>query len=210
MGESPVAFCMQRLPELFRELKANAELRAGSGDKRVQARLADVIAASVTLRLVFSGDEPGEVFVAMDHGELRATHDKPDHPPLRYALSVSTSAARHGLGFFSQRLLDDAAQHDALPGFASARADKLFNMYKFGFDLSVSAVPEVGDMLMRVALGRDLPSVPEFTVRVAYPDLAAARVRGAGMQELVTAGKISITGDMPKAMMLGMTLAQLR
>ncbi len=210
MSESPIAFCMQRLPELFTELKANAERRAAGGDKRVEARLADVNAAGVTVRLSFTGDGGGEVFVAMDRGDLRVTRERPEKPPLRYALSVPDSVAQLALGFFSRRLLDDAAQHDALPGFASARADKLFSMYKFAFDLSLSAVPEAGDVLVRIALGRDLPAAPEFTVRAAYPELAAARGRGAGMQELLAAGKIAISGDMAKAMMLGMTLTQLR
>lgn len=210
MVDDPIEFCMERLPALFRELSADAEQRASAGDKRVAARLADVKAATALLRVSFEGEGGGEVFVMADRGELRVTRERPASPPVRYALSVSVAAARAGLAFFSRQATTDMREHDALPGFASARADKLFTMYKFGFELSLSAVPEVGDVVLRIGLGRDLPERPEFVVRATYPELAAARGRNTGMQELVAAGKIAVTGDMAKAMMLGMTLAQLR
>jgi hypothetical protein len=160
--------------------------------------------------LIFEGEGGGEVFVASDRGELRVTRDKPAQPALKYALSMPVAAARAALARFTQNLADDAAERDALPGFASAKADKLFGMYKFAFDVAISAVPEVGDVRVRVALGRDLPPAPEFTVKAAYAELVEGRKRHAGMQELVTSGKISIVGDTAKAMMLGMTLTQLR
>lgn len=205
-----MVFCEQRFPELFAELKANAQRRAAGGDKRVQARLADVIAASVTLRLSFTGEQGGNVFVVMDRGELRVRRDNPLLPPVRYVLQVPVAMAQLCIGFFSRELLEDAQQHDALPGVASARADKVFSVHKFAFDVNLAAVPEVGEVRMRLALGRELPTAPEFSVHAAYPELAAARARGAGMPELVAAGKVSVSGDLSRAMLLGMTLVQLR
>lgn len=206
----PISFCTERLPDLFRELAADAERRASAGDKRVAARLADVNAAEATLRVELVGEGGGEVFVTADRGELRVTRERPAAPAVRYALAVSVQAARLGLVFFSRAAVDDMRAHDALPGFASARADKLFSAYKFAFELVLSAVPEVGDVTLRIGLGRELADKPEFTVRAAYPELSAARGRQTGMQELLATRKISVTGDMAKAMMLGMTLAQLR
>jgi hypothetical protein len=45
---------------------------------------------------------------------------------------------------------------------------------------------------------------------VAYDELEDARELGIGPHQLFLSGKIRIDGDAAKAMMLGMTLAQLR
>jgi SCP-2 sterol transfer family len=211
----PVAFCVERLPELFSTLKAATVVRAQAGELVAQKRLADVNGASATARIVFTGEPGGEVFVVAERGELRVLRELPAEPAVRYALVMPSLAARQLADTLATRA-QAALPRDPLPGFASARADKLFSTYRYAFDVQIAGAPVAsdvsgGDLLcVRLSLGRDLPAAPDFTVHAAYADLAEARARGAGMPELVAGGKIRVTGDTAKAMMFAMTLAQLR
>ncbi len=210
MAVDPISFCFVELPSLFERAKKLLEQAAVGGDARAQKRLGEALAAAATARVVFDGPGGGEVFLSADHGELRVSHDKPAAPVLRYAARFPTAAAHYGVELITGGEVVPEGEVQAALSFSSARADQLFGLYKFGFDVEVAGLPEVGDVTMRFGLGRDLPTAPEFTLRVTYADLLGARDRRMGPQELFSSGKLVILGDVAKAMMLGMTLSQLR
>ena len=84
-------------------------------------------------------------------------------------------------------------------------------MTSYAFDLQILGAPQVGDACVRVSLGRgDHPPAPEFSLALDYAALEEARELGIGPHQLFLSGKIRIDGDAAKAMMLAMTLAQLR
>ncbi|HEX7477667.1 MAG TPA: SCP2 sterol-binding domain-containing protein [Polyangiales bacterium] len=212
MALAPVDFCLQELPRLFEQAKAKLQAFSADGDKRAQARLKDVAASRVTARVFFEGEGGGEAFLVNDRGSLQVSQERPAAPAVHYALAVSAGAAQRALGLLDTGEIELAVAHDPRhpPGIGSARADQLFTMYKFGFEVQLLGLPELGDVSLRIGLGRDLPTTPEFRLSVRYADLLAARDQAMGPQELFSSGKLVITGDAAKAMMLGMTLAQLR
>src|SRR4051812_27911095 len=92
-ASDPIAFCVEQLPQRFAALIARAQARADAGDARMGTRLSEARASSGVMRLVFSGEGGGEVFVALHGGVLQVTRERPAQLPLRHALSVPLAAA---------------------------------------------------------------------------------------------------------------------
>jgi hypothetical protein len=210
MRAHPIEFCEVELPRVFARAKAAAEGRASAGDRKAAARLADVAKTRVLTRVSFEGEGGGDVYLVTDQGELRVTRERPASPALVYALGLPLSAAAHGVALLNQGFVDVEALGEQLSVLASSRALQLFGMYKYGLHVCVDDVPGLGSVTLRAGLGRDLPQTPELTLRTRYADLEHAREVEMAPQELFASGKLVITGDTAKAMMLAMTLSQLR
>ncbi len=210
MTVDPIELCMRELPVRFAQAKMELEAQASGGDKRAQTRLADARASRVAARLVLEGEGGGELFVVNERTVLSVSRERPAAPAVHYALGVSAAAATRALHMLERGAVTLDAEDGQPHRLGSAKADQLFTMYKFGFELLLLGLPELGDVSLRIGLGRDLPAVAEFRLSVGYADLALLREQRTGPQELFSSGKLTITGDVAKAMMLGMTLAQLR
>jgi hypothetical protein len=74
----------------------------------------------------------------------------------------------------------------------------------------VRGVEGLGVVSARVNIGRPaLEVAPELTLRLAAADLAHTFEQDAPPQRLFLEGKVDIDGDMAKAMLLGMLLAEI-
>jgi hypothetical protein len=210
MGAHPIAFCVDELPRIFARAKSAAESRASAGDRKAASRLADVAKTRVLTRVTFEGDGGGDVYLVTERGELHVSRERPATPALLYALALPLSAAAHAIDLLDEAVVDVEILGEQLSTLATTRALQLFGMYKYGFHVCVDEVPHLGSVTMRIGLGRDLPDAPELTLRAHYGDLEQARQDEMPPQELFGSGKLVITGDTAKAMMLAMTLSQLR
>lgn len=210
MTDDALALCGSRLPSLFHDALARLRTRAQPGAREALAALRDREGGAVACFLRLEGEGGGEGYLVARSGALRLERSPAD-APVRYALRVPGSAILKGFAWLDAGELDAARLGDALLGLASREAEKLFQRYPCTFEAVVGGVPEIGDLALAAALGAgELPDVPQFTLRVAWPDLTQARAKGESMQDLILSGRARIGGDSARAMMLAMTLAQLR
>jgi putative sterol carrier protein len=164
---------------------------------------------NVSSLLRLEGEGGGELWLSAGGRGLQL-EARPATVGYGYALAVSVAAARHGLWLSERGGADVEEAARALVTLASHEARELFSKVSFCFELEVTQAPVVGVVNAKVSLGRTaLPATPEFKLVVAYDELEDAREQGLSPHQLFLAGKIRIDGDVAKAMLLGMTLAQL-
>jgi hypothetical protein len=207
--EDVIKVYRRRLPDLFAHALAGLERRAAAGDRGAKARLSDLVAEPVPVRVVFEGPGGGELLLSAGRSGLELADALPG-AGFGHAFSIPSVAAHHGLTMLdrSELSLGEIAQGVALLG--SRTAHGLFSATNFAYEFEVSAVPVLGAVCSRISLGRAvLPTKPEFKLTVHYDELADAREERVPPQQLFFAGKIKIDGDVAKAMQLGMALAQL-
>lgn len=207
--EDAIKLYRRRLPDLFAHALAGLERRASAGDRSAQARLADLTAEPIPLRVRFEGQGGGELLLRAGRSGLELADSLPD-TGFGHAFSIPSTAARYGLTMLdrSELSLGEIAQGVALCG--SRTAHELFTATKFAYEFEVSGVPVLGAVCSRISLGRAAwPDKIEFKLTVHYDELADAREERIPPAQLFFAGKIKIDGDVAKAMQLGMTLAQL-
>lgn len=210
MADDTLELLRSRLPALFAQGLADLQRRAAEGDGSAHERLAALAhgKAAALLRLVGPGG--GELHLASD-GQALGIEAAKVAEAFGHALSLPAAAARHGLGMLGQGALEVQELVRAWAGLVSADARDLFAAATYAFELVITRVPVLGDLRMVVSLGNpSLPSTPEFVLSVDYDELEDAREQNQGPHQLFMAGKVQIDGDVAKAMMLGMTLAQLK
>jgi hypothetical protein len=214
MTDDVIELLKAQLPQLFARAVAELERRAAAGDVRAAERLTDLDAPAAALVRVHGA--------AAGQGELRLHSERrvlvvasgpsaSEAAPFGHALALPAAAARYGLGLLAQAggeleqlvsawaVLVSPAARDALAGLS------------YGFEVVIARVPVIGDLRAAVSLGRPrLPAQSEFTLSIDYDELEDAREQQLAPQQLFLAGKVRIDGDAAMAMMLGMTLAQLR
>jgi putative sterol carrier protein len=209
MSEEVLEQCRQRLPGLFAEALAQLMRRAHAGDAALGARLERMAPESVSSLLRLEGEGGGELWLSAGSRGLEL-EARPASAGYGYALAISVAAARHGLWLSERGGADVEEAARALVALASREARELFSKVSFGFEIEITQAPVVGAVHAKVSLGRTaLPATPEFKLVMAYDELEDAREQGLSPQQLFLAGKIRIDGDVAKAMLLGMTLAQL-
>jgi hypothetical protein len=210
MTEDALARCSRRLPPLFAEAIERLRARARSGAREAVALLRDREGGTVACRLRLEGEGEGEGYLVVRAGALAIERAAPG-VPVRYALRMSSSAVRRGFDWLDAGELDGTRLGEALLALASREAEKLFLRYPCSFAAVVADVPGLGEFAFSASLGGDaLPDTPQFSVHVAWAELVEARARGEGVQELILSGRARLSGDSARAMMLAMTLAQLR
>jgi hypothetical protein len=212
MADDTLELLRTRLPLLFAQAIAALQQRAGQGDASASERIEQLghaeAAALVRLRGTSTGD--ADLHLSSDGAGLRV------EGALRgigfgHALALPSAAARHGVLLLAQSGAELEALARAWAGLVSPAARELFAPAAYGFELVITRVPALGDLRAAISLGRPtLPSKPEFTLTIDYDELEDAREQNLGPHQLFMAGKVKIDGDVAKAMMLGMTLAQLR
>jgi len=208
--EDALALTGERLPPLFAEALDRLRARALPEAREAVAMLRDREGGAVACHLQLDGDVVGEGYLVVRGGVLRVQQAPPD-VPVRYVLRVSSASVLRGFAWLDAGTIDVARLGDALLGLASQEAAKLFQRYPCTFAAVIADVPGHGDVSFALALGGDaLPESPQFTVRVAWSDVTEARARGESAQDLILSGRARLSGDSARAMMLAMTLAQLR
>jgi hypothetical protein len=199
-----------RLPKLFTEVMATLEAQARGGDNAAHARLVQILGEPIHTAIALEGEGGGEFFLRVAPGGMSVVAEQ-TATGFGHALGVSVAAARHGLRLLDDGEVDALELAAALSVLASPIAREEFGRVSFAFELEVPRVPVLGTVRAKVCLGRPrLAKKPEFKLTVDYDELEDAREQGLGPHQLFLAGKVRIDGDVAKAMLLGMTLAQLR
>ncbi|MGE0790050.1 MAG: SCP2 sterol-binding domain-containing protein [Sandaracinaceae bacterium] len=208
MNTDPLAFFREDFVALFnRGSKALAD-RAASGDASDKARYDDIAAARGAVRLVFEGDDGGEVWLAIENGAMEARDGSPDLPP-RLAIAVPADAARAALEMIADedRLDEDRASR-RIARSASAEVEKILAGHRLEFHVTITDLPaDPEQVTVRIAVGAtDAPDEPKFSAKVSWDDIEDVRAGEMTPQQLF--GRLKITGDATQAMALGMTLMQ--
>jgi hypothetical protein len=209
MTEAPLALYRRVLPELFAAALQRLERKASNGDESVRRRLDAAQLEPVGSLLRLTGEGGGELHLLAGRRELRV-EPQAERAGFGYALSLPAAAAADALALVER----DPDEVDlAVLGMAALGSDiarKLFTEVAFSFELAIEGVPDLGLLRLQLSLGRaTLAPKPEFKLCVSYDDLDDARAEGLAPHQLFLAGKMRIEGDVAKALLLGMTLAQL-
>jgi hypothetical protein len=208
MADPSLAEVFRRAQVLLEAALRRLEQRAAEGDEAVGRRLALLEPEPVASLLRLSGDGGGELRMLASREALRV-QPQASAPQFGYALELPVNAARYAL---------DEAERDAgaidlialgLTALGSRAARELFTQTRFAFELEITGVPDVGTLGLKCALGRSAIERPEFKLTLSHDDLLDARDEGLAPHQLFLAGKMRIDGDVAKAMVLAMTLAQL-
>ncbi len=205
-----LADCRRLLPSLFASALQRLEQRASAGDAGVRSRLDAIGAQPVESLLQLQGEGGGELHLRAGRDGLRVVESAVP-AGFGYALGLPTAAARDALALIEDaRAAEIEAAGRGLAALASATARELFGATPFELALTIAHVPELGTLRLLLGLGRAaLPARPEFELLVDYDDLEDAYEQGTAPHQLFLAGKMRIEGDVAKAMVLGMVLAQL-
>jgi SCP-2 sterol transfer family len=199
-----------KLPALFAQAVSELERRAGGGDESARRRLVELDApAHALIRL--SGEGQGDLHLESERRRLAIGAGSTAPGAFGHALALPSAAARHGLGQLGEGNPDVVRLVSAWATLVSPGARTVLAGMSYAFDVEVLRVPVIGDLRATISLGcASLPASVDFRVTIDYDELEDAREQQLGPQQLFLAGKVRIDGDVAKAMMLGMTLAQLR
>jgi hypothetical protein len=199
----------RKLPELFASALARLEQRASEGHAPTAALLARLVPEPVSVRVDFEGQGGGELCLLAGRQGVALAPALPASG-FGHALRISARAAAYGLTSLDRGELDLEEIARGIATLGSGVARDLFTRTPFGFEIEVKDVPVLGTVRARISLGKAaLPAAPEFSLSVDYDELADAREEQIGPHQLFLAGKVRIDGDVAKAMLLGMSLAQL-
>ena len=191
------------LAGLEQKASADAGCRRGAGGVRAAGACAccagpATCAESSWLRVARTGITPGgESLPQASFGHALALTLAGGKSP-----AVAASSARH-------RWWSRSCAHVRRALFGrSARAARHATGSRF--DLEVGACPRSATCARALrSAGPCLRDKPEFALRIDYDELADASEQQIPLGALFMAGKVRIDGDVAKAMLLGMTLAQL-
>ncbi|MGD8858588.1 MAG: SCP2 sterol-binding domain-containing protein [Myxococcales bacterium] len=210
MGVDPLDFCRNRLPAIFDETVARLREQAQQGDAGLRAAFEAGSEVPVTSRVRLTGAGGGELLLVLA-GETLSVREPAEGAPgdFGYALSVPTAVAAHVLSRTQAGGEEAERLARALSVLASRAAVSAFGERPFELEASVRRVPVLGDVRVQASLGRPALSAPQFMLAVEYDELADAIEQGVSPHELFFAGKLEMDGDVSRAMLLGMTLAQL-
>jgi hypothetical protein len=210
MADHALQWLEAKLPELFAQAVLDLERRASAGDANARQRLVDLDATSYAL-IRLSGEGQGDLHLESGRRALAIAAGPIMPGSFGHALALPSAAARHGLAQLGEDRPELARVVSAWATLVSRDARSVLAGMTYAFDLEVLRVPVIGDLRATISLGSpDLPASVDFRLTVDYDELEDAREQQLGPQQLFLAGKVRIDGDVAKAMMLGMTLAQLR
>jgi hypothetical protein len=208
MADDLLTTLKTQIPALFARTVAELERRAAA-ERGASLLLAGLEKPAFAL-LRITGAGAGELWL-----QLSRAGAVPCAPPAAgafgHALALPANAARHALEWLLREGVEQEPLLRAFAGMCSAEARDLFESARYAFELQITRVPLLGELRVLLALGEpSLPAATEFKLSVDWDELEDAREQGIGPESLFMAGKVQIDGDVAKAMMLGMTLAQLR
>ena len=202
----------ETISAVLRAALGGIEQRARATEREVVRVLGAVSREPVLSRLHLTGAGGGELWFESDRAGMRLLDASFQPPPdaFGHALEVPLRAGAHLLSQLRRGALDAEAMLLAVAGLASETARDAFARTPFAFQLEVVDVPVLGSVVAQVGLGRPrIAAPPEFRLSVESDELEDAFEQGTPPHQLFLAGKVRIDGDVAKAMLLGMTLAEL-
>ncbi|MGF1466562.1 MAG: SCP2 sterol-binding domain-containing protein [Sandaracinaceae bacterium] len=209
MHTDPRAFLRTDLPLLFNRAVEALRAMADGGNEAARARHADTVGARGVARMVLTGDNGDEVFLAVEDGVMRQVDAPPPELPLRMAVAAPAEAARAALEELDS--LDALDVDDPPIGFAfmiSQETQRVLDGHVLRFHVRLRDLPtDPEEVTLRVALGGgEPPAEPAFTATVSYDDLEDVANGDMTPQQLL--GRLRLEGDASKAMALALTMAQ--
>ena len=208
MADDMRATLERRLPVLFASALVNLEQKANGDAGAATALAAFDVPAQALLR--WNGDVRGEISLRIARSGLTVNTEPAPDATFGHALSLTLAGADHLLGLIAREAAVVEPFVRQFAALCSAEARELLAVHWFAFELDVGRVPAFGDLRANVTLGRAvLRDKPDFSLRIDYDELADASEQQIPLGALFRAGKVRIDGDVAKAMLLGMTLAQL-
>ena len=198
--------------QVLQRALARIEKRVRSGERQVARTLAAVSEEPTFARLLLTGEGGGELWFVADRSGMRALAAEDPRPAdgFGYAVEVPLAVAAHLLEQLAKGAIEDEAVLLSLAALASDRAHELFGATMFALRMEVRGVEGLGVVSARINIGRPaLDAAPELTLRLAASDLADTFEQDAPPQRLFLEGKVDIDGDVAKAMLLGMLLAEI-
>jgi hypothetical protein len=191
----PLEFCRVRLPSLFAQTH-DALQPQGSAEP-------------VGTRVRFSGEGGGELHWTVTGRELCIVAAS-ELPAFGYALELPARAAAYAIDRFERGSFQPEQVGGMLTMLATQAAREAFSSTTYAFELRIADVPVLGEVCLRVSLGTlELDAPAELTLEAHFDDLADAREQGLRPHQFFMAGKLKMDGDVAKAMMLGMALAEI-
>lgn len=206
MTIQPIEFLRDTFPKLFTRGVEVLEARAAGGDERAQRILADVKGVTGAVRLEVDDHPP--IVLSGDGGSLTAGDEPAEGVPLRATAKIPGDAVQLLLG---EALESGALEDDEVAVGAAQTASKRFEDALAGqpmtFEVTVKAVPELGDVILRVAFNvPEVPAEPGFVAELQFSDLEAVRRGELTIQELFLGGKLKMQGDYSLALQISMQL----
>lgn len=211
MNTDPVAFFKDDFTSLFNQGVAQLKERADGGDAKAKTAYDDTHAARGAVHVVLEGDGGGELWLAVDGGEMKALDAAPADVPVRMAVGAPAAAARTALEEVdSLDLIDPERSPRRIARTASAETEKVLEGHVLEFHLTLTDLPaDPDEVTLRIGIGvTDPPAAPKFTATVSWDDIEDVRAGELTPQQLF--GRLKLTGDATQAMALGMTLMQRR
>lgn len=208
MTTDPIAFFKKDFPKLFNDGIAQLKERGDGGDAKAKASYEDAKAARGAVRVVFDGG--GEVYLAVDGGQMKGLDARPDLP-VRMVFAAPIEAAKVGLEQLEEAgVLESDKAPRRIARTASAEVEKILEGHKIEFHVTLTDLPtDPDEVTIRAGLGVDTPPTnPKFTATVSWDDIEDVRSGDLTPQQLF--GRLKIKGDASQAMALGMTLMQRR
>jgi hypothetical protein len=207
MTDASLADTLRKAQVLLEAALRRLEQRA-ERDEGVSRRLGALQPEPVAAFLCLTGQGGGELHLLATREALRV-QDAAAPAGFGYALELPLSAAR----FILEEVEHDEEAVDAtalgLTALGSGLARELFTQTRFAFEIEITTVPELGTLVLRCTLGGVDIDRSEFKLTLDYDDVLDAREQQLAPHHLFMAGKMRIDGDVAKAMVLGMTLAEL-
>lgn len=211
MSTEPLAFFRKDFPKLFNDGVAQLKARGDGGDAKSKASYEDANAARGAVRVIFEGDGGGEIYLAVDGGQMKALDARPADLPVRMVFAAPMDAARVGLEQLEESgaLANEKAPR-RIARAASAEVEKMLDGHTIEFHVTLTDLPtDPDEVTIRAGLGVDTPSGnPKFTATVSWDDIEDVRAGDLTPQQLF--GRLKIKGDPSQAMALGMSLMQRR
>jgi hypothetical protein len=203
----PVTFLRDTYPELFARGIAQLRERTEAGDEAAKRALEDATGAEGELFLDLGSE--GSVRLRFQDGEVRPV-DQSEQSGARVAMAVPVAAMRAAVDELERELgRDRDAVALRMASSVSRRAQDAVGDRTLAFDASITGVPELGDVSLRVGFGfPEPPDEPTFSVHLRYEDLEAVREGELGPQQLVTSGRMRFAGDYGPALQVAMQVAQ--
>jgi len=207
MSDDATTFLRETLPNLFTKGVGLIEQRAGSGSENAKALLDDIRGFSGSSLVVIDGES--QTYLNIAGGKMTASETPGDGLGVKLAVGVSSE----GFPMLMERATEEGILEDDDAAYwaarlVSKRVDDLIAGRATNAHITVRDVPDVGDIVARIALNQpEPPATPQFTATLDYDDLEDVRDGELTPQQLFMGGKLKMQGDYSIALQIMMQLA---
>lgn len=204
----PTTYLRDTYPKLFNKGVELLTAKADAGDERAIATIADIKGANGAAFIQIEGG--GDVYLGVTGGAMTASEAAPDGLPVNIAVAGPAEALAMLIAEAENEgvLEDDRAAIKAAQT-ASKRLEDMLSAQEITLHLTVTGVPDLGDVTLRIGLGvAEPPAEGGFTATLTFDDLESIREGTVNVQAAFMGGKIRLAGNYAPAMALAMQLMQ--